>query len=130
MRFMLDTNTCIYIINHRPPQVRARFTAHPPGDVGISSITAAELTFSVERSGSARNRAALEKFLWPLEIADFDLRAAWRYGTVRAELKGTPIGALDTLIAAHALSLDLTLVTQNTRDFERVPGLVLQDWLA
>jgi len=131
VRYMLDTNICIYLINHRPAHVRARFDAHPVGDIGISVITAAELAYGVTKSASPRNRAALETFLLPLEVAPFDDRAIWRYAELRTQLmrRGTPIGALDTQIAAHALALDCTLVTNNTREFERVDGLRLENWV-
>lgn len=131
MKFLLDTNICIYIINARPVQVLARFRGEVTGDIGISAITAAELAYGVAKSGSARNRAALEKFFVPLEIAAFDADAWWRYGDIRADLerRGQPIGSLDTLIAAHALALDTTLVTNNMTEFSRVPGLRLENWV-
>ena len=98
MRFMLDTNTCIYAIKHRPPEVLAALRRHEGDGLGISAITAAELAVGVAKSGSARNVQALRQFLEPLEIADFDAEAAQAYGRVRAELEaaGTPIGPLDT----------------------------------
>lgn len=130
MRYLLDTNICIYAIKQRPISVIAALRAHAQAGIGISSITAAELWFGVEKSGSARNRDALRHFLEPLEIADFDLAAAEVYGRVRLQLEraGTPIGPLDTQIAAHALHLDVTLVTNDTREFERVAGLRLENW--
>jgi tRNA(fMet)-specific endonuclease VapC len=129
VKFLLDTNICIYIINARPAHVLARFRCEVIGDIGISAITAAELAYGVAKSGSARNRAALEKFLVPLEIAAFD--AWWRYGDIRADLerRGQPIGSLDTLIAAHAMALDTTLVTNNMAEFSRVPGLRVENWV-
>ena len=131
VQFLLDTNTCIYIINRRPPAVFERFASLSFGDVGLSAISGAELRFGVAKSGSARNQQALDKFLAPLEIVPFDEVAMGYYGTLRAglERRGTPIGALDTLIAAHALALGATLVTNNLREFERVPGLVLENWV-
>lgn len=130
MKYMLDTNICIYLINHRPAHVRRCFELHPVGDIGMSVITACELAYGVAKSGSARNRAALETFLLPLEIAPFDDAAIWHYGLLRAELErsGAPIGALDTQIAAHALALGCTLVTNNTREFARIGGLALDNW--
>lgn len=127
---LLDTNICIYIINARPPAVLARFHQFRLGDIGLSSVVAAELAYGVAKSGSARNRQALEGFLAPLEVVPFDEHAAWAYGELRADLerRGQPIGALDTMIAAHALCLDALLVTNNTREFERVPGLKLENW--
>ena len=129
--YLLDTNTCIYIINRRPPGVFERFRQHPAGTIAVSSITAAELHFGVTKSGSARNQAALDKFLLPLAMMPFDAAAASRYGLVRSDLerRGLPIGSLDTLIAAHALSLGAVLVTNNLREFERVEGLALDNWL-
>ena len=131
MRFLLDTNMCIYIINRKPAEVIQRFRRVPLGDIGISSITAAELAFGVTKSGSARNRNALEKFLAPLEIMAFGADAIWRYGQLRTGLEraGTPVGALDTLIAAHALSLDVTLVSNNLREFQRIDGLRCENWV-
>lgn len=129
---MLDTHLCLYAIKHRPPEVSAALRAHGAAGLGLSSITVAELSFVAHKNGSARNIAALQQFLEPLEIADFDRDAAKCYGRLRATLEaaGTPIGPLDTQIAAHALALDVTLVTHNTREFSRVPGLLLSDWVA
>ncbi|CAN7695760.1 type II toxin-antitoxin system VapC family toxin [Pseudorhodoferax sp. LjRoot39] len=130
-RYLLDTNTCIYIINRRPAEVFVRFEALAVGEVGISSITGAELAFGVAKSGSARNQQALDKFLAPLDVCAFDDAAMRHYGAVRSQLErlGTPIGALDTLIAAHALALGCVLVTNNVREFQRVPDLVLDNWV-
>lgn len=128
---LLDTNICIYIINARPPEVLARFQGYRLGEIGISSIVAAELAYGVARSGSARNRSALEMFFTPLEILPFDEKAFWAYGSLRADLErqGQSIGAMDTMIAAHALSIDATLVTNNTREFVRVSGLRIENWV-
>ena len=128
---MLDTNICIYAIKQRPPEVLAALRAQEVAGLGLSSVTVAELAFGVAKSGSARNQKALEQFLEPLEIADFDLSAALVYGRLRAALEaaGTPIGPLDTQIAAHALALGVTLVSNNQREFSRVPGLRLEDWV-
>lgn len=128
--FLLDTNICIYIINRRPARVFEHFAGLVYGQVGISSITGAELCFGVAKSGSARNQSALDKFLAPLEVAPFDDAAMRRYGKLRAHLeaRGTPIGALDLLIAAHALALGSVLVTNNQKVFQRVPGLKLENW--
>ena len=130
MIYLLDTNICIYVINARPPRVLARFRLERLGSIGISSITAAELAFGVVKSGAARNREALEMFLAPLEVLSFDASVIWQYGDLRAglERRGQPIGALDTMIAAHALASNTILVTNNTREFARVPGLRLQNW--
>ena len=128
---LLDTNICIYIINAMPPAVVARFQKYGLGDIGLSSVVAAELAFGVAKSGSIRNRQALEMFLAPLTIVPFNDSAIWAYGDLRADLerRGTPIGSLDTLIAAHALSLQAVLVTNNVREFAKVPGLQLDNWV-
>lgn len=128
---MLDTNICIYAIKQRPPEVLAALRAQEVAGLGLSSVTVAELAFGVAKSGSARNQRALEQFLEPLEIADFDRSAALAYGRLRAALEaaGTPIGPLDTQIAAHALALGVILVSNNQREFARVPGLRLEDWV-
>jgi tRNA(fMet)-specific endonuclease VapC len=131
MKLMLDTNICIYLIKQQPPSIIERFLSHPVGDIGISSITVAELAYGVSKSRhSSRNRHALEQFLVPLQIAEFDQAAAWSYGRLRGQLeaKGTPIGSMDMLIAAHALSLEVRLVSNNVREFQRVPGLRLENW--
>lgn len=130
MKYLLDTNICIYLINERPRGVLARFRRHAVGDIGVSTVTVSELAWGVAKTGSARNRTALDAFLMPLEIAAYDLAAAMRYGEVRAELakRGRPIGPLDTMIAAHALSLVATLVTNNLREFSRVPNLSVENW--
>jgi len=133
MKFMLDTNTCIYLIKQKPPKVLKHFKSHSIGDIGISVITLAELQYGAAKSQHVeKNRAALEEFLLPLEVADFDEKAAQAYGTVRAALEkaGTPIGSLDTQIGAHALSLGITLVTNNTREFRRIKSLKVVDWTA
>lgn len=128
---LLDTNICIYIINAKPAAVLQRFRDYRMGEIGICSVVAAELAYGVAKSGSARNRQALEMFLAPLMILPFDEAAIWAYGDLRSDLerRGQPIGALDTMIAAHALSQNATLVTNNLREFERVPGLQLENWV-
>ncbi len=127
---LLDTNICIYIINAKPPHVLARFHKFHLGEIGLSSVVAAELAFGVAKSGSDRNRRALEMFLAPLEILPFDEPSVWAYGQLRADLErsGQSIGSLDTMIAAHALSINAILVTNNTREFSRVKGLQLENW--
>ena len=127
---MLDTNICIYVINARPPNVLARFRQAGLGSIGVSSVTAAELAYGVAKSGSTRNREALEMFLVPLEVMPFDASAIWHYGELRTglERRGQPIGALDTMIAAHALASNTILVSNNTREFGRVPALRLENW--
>ena len=131
MRLMLDTNICIYIIKQKPPEVLVRFNSYEVGDIAVSSITVAELQFGVRKSQQPeRNQQALSHFLLPLMVVDFDQTAATTYGEVRASLErqGRPIGPLDMLIAAHALSLKLTLVTNNVGEFGRVQGLVVKNW--
>ena len=133
MKWLLDTNTCISIIRRRPELALRRLRGKPIGQVGISSITLAELEFGAAKSSrSEQARLALIEFLLPLEIVDFDATAAGVYGLVRAALerKGRPIGPLDTLIAAHALAIESVLVTNNTREFRRVSGLSIEDWTA
>lgn len=131
MIFLLDTNICIYLIKKRPPEVLRRFEAHTVGDIGISSITVAELHFSVQKSQRpAQNRQALEQFLLPLIVVEFGHDAVAVYGRVRASLErgGTPIGSLEMLIASHALGPGLTLATNNEREFSRVPDLEIENW--
>ena len=133
MKVMLDTNICIAIIKRKPPQVLKRFTAYKVGEIGISSVTLAELEFGVAKSQHReKNQAALDEFILPLEIASFDREAARIYGRVRATLegKGTPVCTLDTMIGAHALVGGVTLATNNTREFSRIKGLTVVDWLA
>jgi tRNA(fMet)-specific endonuclease VapC len=131
VRVMLDTNICIYVIKQHPQSVIGRFKSFPVGDVGISVITLAELQYGASKSSQPKkNHEALEEFISPLEVADFDEPASAVYGQVRASLekKGHPIGALDLLIAAHALSLGVRLVTNNEKEFRRVSGLVVENW--
>ena len=130
MKYLLDTGICISIINERPEHVRARFARHRVGDVGISSITASELAFGVAKSKSLRNRRALEQFMLPLDVAAYDAEAAFAYGVIRAglEARGILLRPLDRLIAAHAIALGVTLVTNNEGEFRRVPGLACENW--
>ena len=118
-------------MRRRPPHVFERFRQEGPERIGISSISVAELSFSMAKSQRGReNLAALEEFLYPLTLYDFGEREAFVYGQLRATLErqGAPIGPLDTLIAAHALSLEATLVTNNTREFASVPELLVENW--
>jgi len=130
VKYLLDSDICIYVINERPKRVLDRFLKVEPGEIGVSSITAAELAFGVTKSGSQRNRDALEAFLLPLAMVDFDQTAALAYGEIRSLLegKGQVIGPLDMLIAAQAKCLGVTLVTNNQREFRRVPELVVENW--
>jgi len=131
MEYLLDTNICIYIIKKKPAEVFEKLKKVMLGDVGISSISLAELQYGIEKSSNPeKNREALEIFLTPIEIVDYGYEASVDYGKIRAELerKGTPIGLLDILIASHARSLDLVLVTNNVKEFERIPGLRIENW--
>ncbi len=131
MRYMLDTNIVAYAKNNRPEVVYERMSRFDPEDLCVSVITLAELEYGVFNSSNPeRNQLALTLFLANIEVVPFNDDAAVEYGRIRAELKrkGTPIGANDLMIAAHAKSLGVTLVTSNTREFERVEGLMLEDW--
>lgn len=133
MKLMLDTNICIYIIKQQPVAVLKRFLEYQIGDIGISSITLSELRYGVAKSTHQdKNTKALDEFITPLEVVSFDEEAAHIYGDIRAALEkaGTPIGAMDMLIAAHAVSLGIPLVTNNTREFVRIPTLNIIDWIA
>jgi len=133
MKILLDTDICIYAINRKRPEVLAGVRDYQIGEVGISSITYAELRFGVENSTRVEeNMEQLERFLLPLEIAPFDAEAARHYGRVRTDLNraGCPIGSNDLLIAAHALSLGVALVTHNIREFARVAGLRVEQWMS
>ena len=131
MRYLLDTNICIYIIKRAPEAAVRRFRTLRVGDVGVSAITYCELQFGVAKSlRREQNQLALNEFLAPLEVLDFPSAAAPLYGEIRAHLQqaGTPIGNYDLLIAAHAMALGLVLVTNNTKEFGRVRGLIVEDW--
>lgn len=132
MKYMLDTNIIAYAKNKRPASVLERITAQQPSDVCISAITMAELEFGILRSSKpAQNRLALLAFLSGIQILPFDSDAAREYGAIRHSLtkRGTLIGANDMLIAAHAKSRNLILVTNNAREFERVEGLTVENWV-
>lgn len=132
MKLMLDTNICIYIIRQQPVAVLKRFLEYQIGDIGISSITLSELRYGVAKSThQEKNAKALDEFITPLEVVSFDEEAAHVYGEIRATLEkaGTPIGAMDMLIAAHAVSLGISLVTNNTREFVRITSLNVIDWI-
>lgn len=132
MKYLLDTDICVFIIRKHPQSVFSKLRQQAFGEVGISSITHSELLYGAYKSQSPkRNLAALEQFLIPLEIISYSSEVSFYYGKVRTALekRGQPIGALDTMIAAHALSLNLTLITNNTREFSRVEDLHLQNWL-
>jgi tRNA(fMet)-specific endonuclease VapC len=131
MKYLLDTNICIYLIKKKPLQVLAKFQTLEVSDIGISSITVAELGYSVSKSQQqSKNRDALMQFLMPLEIMEFNQEAVIAYGNIRSNLesRGLVIGAMNMLIAAHALSLGVTLVTNNLREFSRINNLFLENW--
>lgn len=131
MKLMLDTNICIDLIRDRPPSLLEQFSSHTVGDIGISVITLSELEYGVSKSSRpAKNRDALDQFVSPLEVAAFERQATVVYGRLRAALekKGQSIGSLDLLIAAHAVTLDVRLITHNVRAFGRVPGLRTENW--
>jgi tRNA(fMet)-specific endonuclease VapC len=131
MKLLLDTNICIYIIKQKPATVLQRFLEYQIGDIGISSITLSELRYGVAKSAHRdKNAKALDEFIIPLEVVSYDEAAAHVYGDIRASLEkaGTLIGSMDMLIAAHAVSLGIPLVTNNTREFLRISSLNLIDW--
>lgn len=132
MRYMLDTNICIYAIKHKPEKVFQRLQEIDPDDVCASSVTYAELVHGVEKSAAVeKNRLALSMLLANIEILNFDVDAANCYGKIRADLekKGTPIGSLDMMIAGHAMSMGYTVVTNNVKEFSRIPDLKIENWV-
>ena len=131
IRYMLDTNICIYVIRNKPNRLIQHLQGLRIDDVGISSITLSELEYGVAKSQKPQqNKLALTEFLVPIEILPYDDMAAVQYGEIRAllERQETPIGSLDMLIAAHALSLNAILVTNNESEFRRVSGLIVENW--
>jgi tRNA(fMet)-specific endonuclease VapC len=133
MNYLLDTNTCIYIINKKFPSVIDRIRSKQIDEITISTITIAELEYGVERSQhSDQNRIALLEFLVPFKILAFDQQAATVYGKIRSylESKGTPIGPMDLLLASQAISHNLILVTNNTREFKRINNLQVENWVS
>ena len=131
MTYMLDTNICIYVMKNKPERVLERFRKELNAGICISSITLAELEYGMKHSSNpAKNEQALLRFLAPLSILPFASDAASEYGEIRAYLqsKGTPIGPLDMLIAGHARAEGVILVTNNVREFERVPNLTVENW--
>jgi tRNA(fMet)-specific endonuclease VapC len=132
MKYLLDTNTCIYVINKKPAAAVRKIRSQRPDEVGISTITIAELEYGVARSGHPdQNRVALMEFLLPFAVLDFDQSASSHYGQIRASLEsaGTPIGPMDLLLAAQARSRSLVLVTNNEKEFKRVEGLRIENWV-
>ena len=132
MNFLIDTNICIYIINKRPPEVIQKFKDKEVGQIGISSITVSELQYGVSNSKfREQNLRRLEEFLTPFHILSYDESASKFYGEIRSQLEkqGSIIGPLDLLIAAHALSQKLVLVTNNEKEFKRIPSLKVENWV-
>ena len=132
IKYMLDTNTVAYAINKRPPSVLEKLLQHSPDEICISSITMAELEYGIHNSSKPeQNRIALMMFLSDISVLPFDSNCTFEYGKLRHKLKiqGNIIGANDMLIAAHAKSLGLTLVTHNTKEFSRISDLKLEDWV-
>ena len=132
MTYMLDTNICIYAMKNKPEQVLQRLKNELNSGVCISSITLAELEYGMKHSSNPiKNEQALLRFLVPLSVLPFGTTAASEYGEILTYLQsiGTPIGSLDMLIAAHARSEGMTLVTNNVREFERVPDLEVENWV-
>jgi len=131
MKYLIDTNICIYIMNKRPAGIIEKFKQFELGDVGISTTTVSELQYGVAKSIHRKeNQQRLEQFMAPLEILAYDEMAAEVYGDIRFHLEkyGQPIGPLDVLIAAHALSKNLILVTNNDKEFKRVKNLQVENW--
>jgi tRNA(fMet)-specific endonuclease VapC len=129
--YLLDTNICIYLIKKHPPKLLERLTRCSPDEVALSTVTVSELAYGVSKSRAhQQNAEALQMFLAPFQVLAYSTEAAFIYGDIRAELdrKGTPIGAMDLLIAAHAKALGATLVSNNLREFRRVPGLESENW--
>lgn len=129
--FLLDTNICIYLIRKQPAKVLERLMACSPEDVALSVVTLSELAYGVSKSqAQEKNREALELFLSPFQVLDYPAEAAFAYGHIRAELerKGTPIGGMDLMIAAHAMATGATLVSNNLKEFRRVSGLKTENW--
>jgi len=128
---MLDTNICIYIMKNKPEVVAKKFESFQIGEIAISSIVLSELAFGAYNSQQLeRNLLLLQQFMQPIEISSYDETAAYLYGKIRATLKkqGTPTGQMDIMIAAHALSLDATLITNNLKEFSRVENLKCENW--
>lgn len=132
MKYMLDTNICIELIRNKPQSLIEKITSYQLGEIGASSITVAELAHGANKSNQVeKNLLALEQFLLAIEVADFDQRASATYGKIRAflEKEGNAIASMDMLIGAHALSLNVVMVTNNIKEFKRIPNLQVEDWL-
>jgi tRNA(fMet)-specific endonuclease VapC len=132
LQFMLDTDICIYVIKSKTEQLRERFNAHAE-ELCISSVTLGELWYGAEKSPQRlANLTTVEHFVSRLEVLPFEQKAAAHYGQLRAELEraGTPCGPHDMQIGGHARSQGLTLVTNNMREFRRMPGLRVENWVS
>ncbi|MGE3725497.1 MAG: type II toxin-antitoxin system VapC family toxin [Candidatus Sericytochromatia bacterium] len=132
MRYLLDTNICIYVIKQRPIHVLQRFYQEDTAQIGLSSISLFELQYGVSKSSKPeQNATALQAFILPLMILNFDQETAVHAGIIRAQLEqqGQIIGAYDLLIAAHALQHNLVLVSHNVKEFQHVPNLKLENWV-
>jgi len=131
MKYLIDSNICIYIMNQRPAEVIGKFKKFELGDIGVSTITVSELRYGAAKSKyRGKNEVRLEEFLTPLEILAYDQTAARVYGDIRFQLekRGQPIGPLDLLIAAQAISRNLVLITNNDKEFKRIKKLKIQNW--
>jgi len=132
IKYLIDTNTCIYIMNKRPIEIIQKFKQFDVGEIGVSTITVSELYYGICKSKKhSLNKQRVEEFLSPLEILPYDENVAGIYGDVRFQLekRGEPIGPLDLLIAAHALSRNLVFVTNNEKEFKRIKSLKVENWV-
>ncbi len=132
IKYLVDTDICIYIMNKRPTGIIHKFKLFDVGEIGVSTITVSELQYGVSKSENHRlNKQRIEEFLAPLEILPYDEMAANIYGDIRFQLekRGEPIGPLDLLMAAHALSRNLILISNNEKEFKRVRNLKVENWV-
>lgn len=133
MKYLIDTNICIYLMNQYPPEVLEKFRKIGVGGIAISSVTVSELYYGAQKSGKIKqNIRRIEEFLYPFDVLPYDESASKEYGKIRAylEKKGQVIGPLDMLIAAHALSQSLILITNNIKEFRRIKSLMVENWVA
>lgn len=130
MRRTLDTNICSDVLRRHPPEMVERFRRLDRGELWLSAIVAAELRFGAEKLGSSRFRGAVEAWLAGFELLSWPLEATHHYARLRAQLeaRGTPVGNLDLMIAAHALAEDSVVITNNAREFHRIPGIAVEEW--
>ncbi|MBK5971255.1 MULTISPECIES: type II toxin-antitoxin system VapC family toxin [Thiorhodovibrio] len=132
MRRTLDTNICSYILRRRPEMVIEYFAALSPDQIWLSAIVAAELRFGAAKLGTAKFAAVIETWLAGFDVRPWPIEATYHYAQVRAALErqGQPIGNMDLMIAAHALAEESVIITNNAREFERVPGLAVETWMS